>query len=298
MFGTPRYMSPEQAQGKAVDARSDLYTLGVLLYQMLVGEPPFADDEAVVVMAHHIKTQPVPPALAAPDAGIPADVSDLVLRALSKDPSRRPQSAREFIDEIDRVMRLGLNSPKMPEPAKMPEPGVPQAVGTLCSEVTELSTVSTPPSKRGNNASSSGSRLARVLVVMLAVACGVAAGVFMFELWRPRSALVAPPLGGAITGLSAELEALTPTVSGTASAEPVELGDLEADDAGAASDDAGAASDDAGASEAGADAGALGSSLGESSVPPTTSGSARWPAPSQTLRPPSFRPHRRFNSER
>src|SRR5215813_4081954 len=60
VFGTPRYMSPEQAQGKKLDARSDLYSVGVLLYQLLVGHAPFVDDDAVVVMAKHIKETPLP----------------------------------------------------------------------------------------------------------------------------------------------------------------------------------------------------------------------------------------------
>ncbi len=103
VFGTPRYMSPEQAQGKALDARSDLYTLGVLLYQMLVGRAPFVDDDAVVVMARHIKSTAVAPEEAAPDAGIGAALSALVMRVLSKDPDRRPPTAQAFLAELDRA---------------------------------------------------------------------------------------------------------------------------------------------------------------------------------------------------
>lgn len=103
VFGTPRYMSPEQAQGKKLDARSDLYALGVILYHMLVGKPPFGDDDAVVVMAHHIKTVPRRPSEAAPDARIPAALEELLMRVLAKDPARRPQSAREFQEELDRL---------------------------------------------------------------------------------------------------------------------------------------------------------------------------------------------------
>ncbi len=98
-------MSPEQAQGKELDARSDLYTLGVLLYQMLVGRAPFVDDDAVVVMARHIKSQAVPPAEAAPDAGIGPALSALVMRALAKDPADRPSTAQAFLAELDRALQ-------------------------------------------------------------------------------------------------------------------------------------------------------------------------------------------------
>jgi serine/threonine-protein kinase len=104
VFGTPRYMSPEQAQGRALDARSDLYSIGVLLYQMLTGRPPFTDEDAIVVMAHHIRSKPAPPIEIAPDAGLPKALSDLVLGALAKDPTKRPPTARAFIEELDRAI--------------------------------------------------------------------------------------------------------------------------------------------------------------------------------------------------
>jgi serine/threonine-protein kinase len=105
VFGTPRYMSPEQAQGKALDTRSDLYALGVLLYQMLVGRAPFVDEDAVVVMARHIKSIAVPPDEAAPDAGIGEALSRVVMRVLAKDPDDRPASAPDLMAELDRAMK-------------------------------------------------------------------------------------------------------------------------------------------------------------------------------------------------
>jgi eukaryotic-like serine/threonine-protein kinase len=104
VFGTPRYMSPEQAQGKPLDARSDLYSLGVMLYHMLVGRPPFTDEDAVVVMARHIKSIPVAPIVAAPDAPIGAALSTVVMRALAKDPTERYGTARQFIEELERAL--------------------------------------------------------------------------------------------------------------------------------------------------------------------------------------------------
>ena len=103
VFGTPRYMSPEQAQGKLLDSRSDLYSLGVILYHMLTGKPPFTDDDAIVVMARHIKTTPRPLSEVAPDARIPHELESLVMRVLAKEPDRRPESADVFSVELSRV---------------------------------------------------------------------------------------------------------------------------------------------------------------------------------------------------
>ncbi len=100
VFGTPRYMSPEQAQAKPLDARSDLYSLGVILYHMLAGRPPFTDDDAIIVMARHIKSQPKPFSDVCPDAHVPPEVEKLVFRAMAKDPSNRPANADEMAAEL------------------------------------------------------------------------------------------------------------------------------------------------------------------------------------------------------
>ncbi|MBK7582298.1 MAG: serine/threonine protein kinase [Myxococcales bacterium] len=101
VFGTPRYMSPEQAQGAPLDARTDLYSLGVILYQMLAGRPPFVDDDAVVVMACHIKEPPPAFAEVAPEAYVPLALEAVVRRALQKNPDARHQSAEAFIVDLD-----------------------------------------------------------------------------------------------------------------------------------------------------------------------------------------------------
>jgi serine/threonine-protein kinase len=104
VFGTPRYMSPEQAQGAPLDARSDLYSLGVLLFQMLTGRAPFVDDDAVVVMAKHIKDAPPELNEAAPGVDIPAPIEAVVRRALEKRPDNRPASAEQMLSEIEQAI--------------------------------------------------------------------------------------------------------------------------------------------------------------------------------------------------
>jgi serine/threonine-protein kinase len=103
VFGTPRYMSPEQAQGTQLDARSDLYSLGVLLFQMLTGRAPFIDDDAVVVMAKHIKNAPPTFDEAAPSVEIPFAVEMVVRRALEKLPDSRPKSAQHMLKELEQA---------------------------------------------------------------------------------------------------------------------------------------------------------------------------------------------------
>ncbi|MEO7094780.1 MAG: serine/threonine-protein kinase [Polyangiales bacterium] len=100
VFGTPRYMSPEQAQSKPLDGLSDLYTIGLILFQMVTGRHCFPDEDAVVVMARHIQSLPPRPREVAPDAGISRKLEAVILKALAKDPKRRPQTALELHEEL------------------------------------------------------------------------------------------------------------------------------------------------------------------------------------------------------
>jgi serine/threonine-protein kinase len=142
VFGTPRYMSPEQAQGRVLDARSDLYSIGVLLYQMLTGRPPFTDEDAIVVMAHHIRSKPAPPIEIAPDAGLPQALSDLVLRALAKDPAKRPATARAFIEELDRAIEPEIEAEARPSRA----PSIPNVERASAPSAPRSSAPSVPRS--------------------------------------------------------------------------------------------------------------------------------------------------------
>jgi len=92
-LGTLAYMAPEQAQGRAVDRRADIYALGAVLYELVAGRPPFQADEPIAVLLKHITEPPLPPQQFAPD--LPPALCDLVLRMLAKTPLDRPQSAGE-----------------------------------------------------------------------------------------------------------------------------------------------------------------------------------------------------------
>ena len=103
VIGTPDYMSPEQAMGKRgdqLDGRSDLYSLGIVMYRMLTGELPFKAETTVEMILHHIQTIPRPPQALKPELHIPDAVSTIVMKALEKDRQRRFASAREMAEAL------------------------------------------------------------------------------------------------------------------------------------------------------------------------------------------------------
>jgi serine/threonine protein kinase len=94
-LGTPYYMSPEQIEGRTVDARSDIYALGIILYEMLVGEVPFADQSTPAVLVKQLRERPIRPSLK--NAAVPPALEAIALRCLEKDPEQRFQTADAFI---------------------------------------------------------------------------------------------------------------------------------------------------------------------------------------------------------
>jgi serine/threonine-protein kinase len=123
ILGTVAYLSPEQVATGAADARSDVYSAGIVCYEMLTGRPPYVGDTPISVAYRHVNDDVPPPSEAAP--GIPAALDDLVLRATRRDPAQRPADAAAFLEELVRLRNsLGLHRVPVPVPTPAP-PDIP-----------------------------------------------------------------------------------------------------------------------------------------------------------------------------
>jgi eukaryotic-like serine/threonine-protein kinase len=147
LIGTPYYMSPEQCQGKTIDARSDVYAFGVICHELLAGEPPFSGDTAAAVMVAHVLAPPRRVSEMRPD--LPAELDEPVLAMLAKDPDSRPASVGAAFDQLEGAARRagitvadGLPKLTRPRPdelsagrASLPPPnGVPRSTSAVAGD--------------------------------------------------------------------------------------------------------------------------------------------------------------------
>ncbi|GAA1394028.1 Stk1 family PASTA domain-containing Ser/Thr kinase [Luteococcus peritonei] len=127
VIGTAQYLSPEQARGETVDSRSDIYSAGCLLYELLTGRPPFVGDSPVSVAYQHVREAPVPPSQLDPE--LTSQMDAIALKSLAKDPAQRYQSAKEMRDDIARLLA------GQEVTAVIPTPVAPVAAPTAVTQV-------------------------------------------------------------------------------------------------------------------------------------------------------------------
>ena len=136
VMGTAQYLSPEQARGEVVDARSDIYSAGCVLYELLTGVPPFTGETPVSIAYQHVNESPKAPSLL--DSSIPSAIDAIVLHSLSKHPSQRYQTAADMRADVERFMAgmpisapvpvsIGVSDTNAPTAAMRPIPAAPTA---------------------------------------------------------------------------------------------------------------------------------------------------------------------------
>ena len=188
VMGTAQYLSPEQAKGETVDARSDIYAAGCVMYELLTGRPPFTGETAVSILYQHVNELPKPPSQV--DSAISATLDAVVLHALAKHPSQRYQTAAEMRSDVERVMA-----------------GIPVAVAVAAAEISTAPTIAIPLSDTSvmpriqeqvtvppvQNKPKRGRWIAFGLLATLAIA---GMGFFAWKLFGGNTGIQAPTLVG------------------------------------------------------------------------------------------------------
>ena len=126
VMGSPKYMSPEQVVGQAVDGRSDIFSLAVVLYEMLTGKTPFSGDNISAIMYQILNDEPIPPK--AFNQSIPDSINHIVLKALAKHPDKRYQNAKDMARDLKRykTMEVPTDGEPPPSPERMERRAIPR----------------------------------------------------------------------------------------------------------------------------------------------------------------------------
>ncbi|GAA2151916.1 hypothetical protein GCM10009760_47880 [Kitasatospora kazusensis] len=172
VLGTAEYLSPEQARGRQVDARSDLYSTGCLLYELLTSRPPFRAETPLATVWLHLEEAPAPPSRYVP--GLPAAVDALVLTALAKEPDRRFADAASMRAAVGRALRELRQAVPAPGTAAAPTAATPTAAARAVSAAPTLAAAVPAPSPAPSPTPARRRRMPRVALVLLG--CAVLAG--------------------------------------------------------------------------------------------------------------------------
>jgi beta-lactam-binding protein with PASTA domain/predicted Ser/Thr protein kinase len=169
VIGTAQYLSPEQARGEAVDARSDVYSTGCLLYELVTGAPPFQGDSPVAVAYQHVRENAAPPSSRNPE--VPPALDSIIMKALAKNQLNRYQSAGEMRTDLQRAL---ANQPVAAE-AVMSDADRTQFIGRSAMPPVAVRHVEEPPPPPDDNRRTGLVWLAVVVALLLVIGAAVAA---------------------------------------------------------------------------------------------------------------------------
>ncbi|UYP19054.1 Stk1 family PASTA domain-containing Ser/Thr kinase [Rhodococcus sp. Z13] len=178
VIGTAQYLSPEQARGEQVDARSDVYSVGCVLFEILTGEPPFKGDSPVAVAYQHVREDPPLPSSVNP--AVPPELDSVILKAMAKNPANRYQSAAEMRSDLIRV----LSGQRPSAPMVMTDEDRTTLIDAVDTGAGRHSRAAAVVGTGGSGAdgSGSGSVLKKVLLGLAAVLVVGIVGVFLWTL--------------------------------------------------------------------------------------------------------------------
>jgi serine/threonine-protein kinase len=208
VFGTPHYMSPEQASGQPVDHRADIYALGIIMYEIFTGRVPFVADTYMGVLTQHMFVNPMPPSQVSERAKELGALEGVILRALEKKPEQRYATMQDFVDDIDRVATFSADGSMHFEQQRRSDLEVSRPVFALANAL-ELPTREEMSATAASRDAHRRRASARAWITYGGIALGVAAATIgVVRLVRPREA------SGAAPSPPAPLSAVVPAASG------------------------------------------------------------------------------------
>lgn len=195
VFGSPLYMSPEQCMAQKLDARTDIYSLGCVLYEALTGVPPLIGKHSVDTIQKHVNEMPRPLKYANPEITVPAGLEPVVFKALAKDPNQRYRTMLELKEDLEKISRHSRPEAALPEPAQPSESQNKAAADESASPVGQTEEISGPnPAVQASSVvittPLSGQRrpiLVKTILVSMLVAAGVGLAAWSLSegLWYP-----------------------------------------------------------------------------------------------------------------